>query len=191
MYINAVANSVMLHSYLQLDFYDTSFKPKRKLYIASESAHHHPTPHPGEKFWVRAYRRPSNRRLGRPQSSSGRFWNTENHFSLLGFELRTVQPHKPCHYTDYATPEPPPPPRRQHTQLNSDSCNLLFTEINANKICPCLYKQQHPLQIWLRPLGICKISKTNMLTSPLKDVQHPTASTSCLCLDTTKIRSRT
>jgi len=33
----------------------------------------------------------------------------------------------------------------------------------------------------VHPLGICKISKTNMLVSPLKNVRHPTASTCCLC----------
>jgi hypothetical protein len=34
----------------------------------------------------------------------------------------------------------------------------------------------HPLQIWMHPLGIYKISKTNILISPLKNVRHPTAS---------------
>jgi hypothetical protein len=31
------------------------------------------------------------------------------------------------------------------------------------------------------PAGICKISKTNMLISPLKNVRHPTASSCCPC----------
>jgi len=34
----------------------------------------------------------------------------------------------------------------------------------------------HPQQIWFYPLGICKISKTNMLVSPLTNVQQPTPS---------------
>jgi len=33
-----------------------------------------------------------------------------------------------------------------------------------------------PLQIWMHPLGICKISNTNMLVSQIKNVWHPTAS---------------
>jgi hypothetical protein len=28
----------------------------------------------------------------------------------------------------------------------------------------------HPLQIWMHPLGICKISKTYMMVSPLNNV---------------------
>ena len=42
----------------------------------------------------------------------------------------------------------------------------------------------HPLQIWMHPLGIFKISRTNMMISPLKkkkNVLHPTASTCYLC----------
>jgi len=39
----------------------------------------------------------------------------------------------------------------------------------------------HPLQIWMHPLGICKMSKTNMLISPPKDTRHPTIYTCCLC----------
>ena len=39
---------------------------------------------------------------------------------------------------------------------------------------------QHQLQICLHPLGICKISKTNMPISPLKHVRQTTASTCCL-----------
>jgi hypothetical protein len=38
-----------------------------------------------------------------------------------------------------------------------------------------------PLHNRLNPLRIRKISKTNMLISPLKNVRHPTASTYCLC----------
>jgi len=41
-----------------------------------------------------------------------------------------------------------------------------------------------PLQIWLRPLGICKIPNTNVLISPPKNVRHPTAPTCCLCWTT-------
>ena len=33
----------------------------------------------------------------------------------------------------------------------------------------------HPPQIWMHPLGICKMPNTNMLISPLKNVPHPTA----------------
>ena len=39
---------------------------------------------------------------------------------------------------------------------------------------------QHQLQICLHPLGICKISKTNMPISPLKHVRQTTASAFCL-----------
>jgi hypothetical protein len=49
MYIDAVANSVML--YLQHDFYNISFKIKHKLYIASGSD----PPPSKEKFWVCAW----------------------------------------------------------------------------------------------------------------------------------------
>ena len=38
----------------------------------------------------------------------------------------------------------------------------------------------HPLQIWMDPPGICKVSNTNMLISPLNNVPRPTASTCCL-----------
>jgi hypothetical protein len=41
--------------------------------------------------------------------------------------------------------------------------------------------QMHPLQIRMHPSGICKISKTNMLISPLEYVRQSTASTYCLC----------
>ena len=37
------------------------------------------------------------------------------------------------------------------------------------------------LQICLHPQGICKITETKMLTSPLKNVRHPTAPTCCFC----------
>jgi hypothetical protein len=47
MYINAVADSVML--YLRHDFYNTIFKIKRNVYIASGL----PPPSPNEKFWMR------------------------------------------------------------------------------------------------------------------------------------------
>ena len=103
MYINAVANSVMLQ--LRHDFYNIIFKIKHKLYIASGSA---PAPS-SEKFWMRAYclhhegtwrrkgitplilklgtrfmarplsargkrpRYPLNRKQGWPQGQSGRF----------------------------------------------------------------------------------------------------------------------
>jgi hypothetical protein len=33
----------------------------------------------------------------------------------------------------------------------------------------------------VHPLGIRKISKTNMLINPLENVRHPNASTCCLC----------
>jgi hypothetical protein len=46
MYINAVADSVML--YLWHDFHNTIFKIKHKLYSASGSA----SPLPNEKFWL-------------------------------------------------------------------------------------------------------------------------------------------
>jgi hypothetical protein len=39
----------------------------------------------------------------------------------------------------------------------------------------------HPLQIWMHPLGIRKISNTNKLISALKTVRHTTASTACHC----------
>jgi len=39
---------------------------------------------------------------------------------------------------------------------------------------------QHPQQIRLHPLGICKISKTNMPISPLKHVRQTAAFTCCL-----------
>jgi hypothetical protein len=39
----------------------------------------------------------------------------------------------------------------------------------------------HPLQILLHPLGICKISKANMLISLLIKPATPTAATCCLC----------
>jgi hypothetical protein len=52
MYINAVANSVMV--YLQHDFYNIFFKIKYKSYIASESVPRPPPPPPPmEEFWVR------------------------------------------------------------------------------------------------------------------------------------------
>jgi hypothetical protein len=35
------------------------------------------------------------------------------------------------------------------------------------------------LQIWMRHLGICKISNTNMPVSQIKNVWHPTASKCC------------
>jgi hypothetical protein len=38
----------------------------------------------------------------------------------------------------------------------------------------------HPLQTWMHRLGICKISKTNMLISPLKNLQHSTVVMCCL-----------
>jgi hypothetical protein len=38
MYVNAVADSVMLQLYLRHDFYNVIFKIKHKLYIASGSA---------------------------------------------------------------------------------------------------------------------------------------------------------
>jgi hypothetical protein len=37
-----------------------------------------------------------------------------------------------------------------------------------------------PLQIWIDPLGICRISKKNMLIIQLKHVRHPTTSTCCV-----------
>jgi hypothetical protein len=39
---------------------------------------------------------PLNRRLGGPQSRSGRFWRREDRFPLPGFEPRTVQPVGVC-----------------------------------------------------------------------------------------------
>jgi hypothetical protein len=39
----------------------------------------------------------------------------------------------------------------------------------------------HLLQIWMHRLGICKISKINLLISRLKNVRHRAASTCCLC----------
>jgi hypothetical protein len=47
MYINMVANSVMLQLHLWHDFYNTVFKIKHKLYRAAGSA-----PHTSEKSWV-------------------------------------------------------------------------------------------------------------------------------------------
>jgi hypothetical protein len=38
-----------------------------------------------------------------------------------------------------------------------------------------------PIQIWKLPLRICRISKKNLLISPLKNVRHPTASTCYVC----------
>jgi len=35
----------------------------------------------------------------------------------------------------------------------------------------------HPLKMWLQPLRICQILKTNVLVSPLKEVLHPTVAT--------------
>ena len=37
----------------------------------------------------------------------------------------------------------------------------------------------HPLQIWMHTLAICKLSKTNMLISLLKDKWHPNTSMCC------------
>jgi hypothetical protein len=37
----------------------------------------------------------------------------------------------------------------------------------------------YPLQIWIDPLGICRISKTNVLINQLNHVRHRTASTRC------------
>jgi hypothetical protein len=42
----------------------------------------------------------------------------------------------------------------------------------------------HPLQIWMHPLWICKISETNTFISPLKDMRHSTTSTCCPCWTT-------
>ena len=39
----------------------------------------------------------------------------------------------------------------------------------------------HPIQIWMHPLGIRKISKANLLISALKTVRHPNGSSYCLC----------
>ena len=39
----------------------------------------------------------------------------------------------------------------------------------------------HPIQISMHPLGIRKISKTNMLISALKTARLPTGSSCCLC----------
>jgi hypothetical protein len=39
----------------------------------------------------------------------------------------------------------------------------------------------HQLQIWMQPLGIRKISNTNVLISQLKNVRHPTTSIFRLC----------
>jgi hypothetical protein len=36
-------------------------------------------------------------------------------------------------------------------------------------------------KVAMHPRGICKMSMTNMLTSPLKSVRNPTASACCLC----------
>jgi hypothetical protein len=38
-----------------------------------------------------------------------------------------------------------------------------------------------PVQPWRLPLRICRISKTNLLISPLRNVRHPTASTCYVC----------
>ena len=38
-----------------------------------------------------------------------------------------------------------------------------------------------PTRNWMYPLGICKLSKTNILISQLKNVRNPTISTCCLC----------
>lgn len=42
----------------------------------------------------------------------------------------------------------------------------------------------HPVHIWMHPIGIRKMSKTIKLSSPLRNVRHPTASSSCLCWPT-------
>jgi hypothetical protein len=55
MYINAVANSVMLQLYLRHDFCNTVFKIKYKLYIASRSAAPPPFPAPSENSGCTCY----------------------------------------------------------------------------------------------------------------------------------------
>ena len=39
----------------------------------------------------------------------------------------------------------------------------------------------HLLQIWTQLLGFSKISKTNLLIGPMKNIPRPTAFTCCLC----------
>lgn len=45
----------------------------------------------------------------------------------------------------------------------------------------CQRSAVHPLEIWEHQLGICKMSKTCLLISPLKTMPQPTASPCCLC----------
>jgi hypothetical protein len=52
--------------------------------------------------------------------------------------------------------------------------NMRHRPVARGGACGCAL---HPIHILLHPLGICKISKTNMLILPVMDVRHAASST--------------
>jgi len=51
---------------------------------------------------------------------------------------------------------------------------------SSQTLTQCAVSAVHLLQFWMRPLGICRMLKSDMLISPQKNVPHPAASTCCL-----------
>jgi hypothetical protein len=103
-------------------------------------------------------------------------------------------------HTDYVTSGPPPPPKdiSIHNLIQTAAKSYSQKLMVANYVHTFTKKQHIYVRTvargWqvgiLHPLAICKLSKTDMLISLLKDVQHPTTSTCYRWLETTKTRSR-
>jgi hypothetical protein len=89
MYINAVANSVIL--YLWHDFYNIIFKIKHKSYIASESA----PPPANKELWVRFCQLTQHWLGSRYSSTAADSWGRYNRLPVpTTFALRTDHYHK-------------------------------------------------------------------------------------------------
>jgi hypothetical protein len=61
------------------------------------------------------------------------------------------------------------------TVINTIQAYFSLYSVKYLSPCPLAWSAIHPLQVWMHPLEICKISKTNMLISLLKkNDRHPT-----------------
>jgi hypothetical protein len=150
---------------------------------------------------VGVFRCPSNRILGGPQSRSALFFITENPLPLLGFDLRTVQPHKLATVPTTLPPASLPPKHGLLHNLTQTAATLYPLKFMVAKLVHAFTNNntyKAGMQPGLRGANGCTAPTTNLQNikdkhaeQPAKDVLHLVASTCYLWLETMKTHSRT